>query len=219
MEFFLDTAKVEEVREAVSWGIIRGVTTNPTLMMRAGTSDLKAVTREICDLVQGPVSAEVISADAAGIVQEAQEIATWSPHVVVKVPTTVEGLKALHALQACAPQVRTNATLVFSANQGLMMAQAGATYVSPFVGRIDDAGLDGMEVVRQLVRIFDFYGLEAKILAASLRHPRHVVEAALAGADCATMPLGVLKKAIQSPFTDAGLERFLSDWAQIKGSE
>jgi len=219
VEFFLDTAKVEEIREAVGWGIIRGVTTNPTLMMQAGTSDLKTVTQEICELVQGPVSAEVISTDAAGMVREAREIATWSPHVVIKIPTTVEGLKALHALRASAPEVRTNATLIFSANQGLMMAQAGATFVSPFVGRIDDAGLDGMEVVRQLVEIFDFYGLESKILAASLRHPRHVLEAALAGADCATMPFSVLKKAIQSPFTDVGLERFLSDWGQVAKHE
>lgn len=218
MQFFLDTANIDEIREVVSWGILDGVTTNPSLMMKQGTSDLKAVTIEICELVQGPVSAEVVSTEAEGMLREAEEIAGWHEHVVVKIPTTIEGLKALSEIRNW-DGVKTNATLVFSAAQGLLAAKAGATYVSPFVGRLDDGGLDGMEVVSQLVDIFDTYDIPTKVLAASLRHPMHIVEAALAGADVATMPFSVLKKAIEHPYTEKGLKAFLDDWAKVAKPE
>jgi transaldolase len=238
MKLFLDTAKIEEIREAVSWGVIHGVTTNPSLMQQAGTADLKQVTVEICNLVQGPVSAEVVSTDATGMLREAANIATWHQHIVIKIPSTVQGLKAMkqirswwvdadgtlhtdpaddpdHAECECAWRARVNATLVFSAAQGLLASLAGASYVSPFVGRLDDGGLDGMEIVAQLATIFGNYGMATKVLAASLRHPQHVIQAALAGADVATLPFGVLKKMISHPFTDAGLKAFLDDWAKV----
>ncbi len=238
MKIYLDTAIIDEIREAVSWGVLSGVTTNPSLMMQAGTSDLKKVTVEICELVQGPVSAEVVSTDAAGMLREAAEIATWHEHIVIKIPTTAEGLKAisqirhwwvdtagaLHTDPDDDPllsgdeygwRARVNATLVFSAAQGLLAATAGAAYVSPFVGRLDDGGLDGMEVVSELVDIFDNYGIETEVIAASIRHPQHVVQAALAGSDIATIPFGVLKKMIYHPYTEVGLKAFLDDWARV----
>lgn len=210
---FLDTANVEEIREAASWGVVDGVTTNPTLMMRAGTADLKTNTLKIVDIVQGPVSAEVVATNAAGMVQEAREILSWSAHVFVKIPATTEGLKAMREISTW-PNGRVNATLVFSPAQAYLVAKAGATYASVFVGRMDDAGLDGMEVVRQARAIFDNYDFDCRLLAASIRHTAHVVDALLAGADIITVPFGVLQKTIRSPFTDAGLERFLADWAK-----
>ncbi|MCK4832278.1 MAG: fructose-6-phosphate aldolase [Anaerolineales bacterium] len=238
MRLFLDTAKIEEIRQAVSWGVIHGVTTNPSLMQRAGTSNLKQVSVEICELVQGPVSAEVVSTDAEGMLREAREIATWHEHIVIKIPVTAEGLKAINPMRhwwvdssgllhtdpdddpldsenQFAWPVRVNATLVFSAAQGLLAALAGAAFVSPFVGRLDDGGLDGMEVVSELVEIFDTYGIGTDVLAASLRHPQHVIQAALAGADIATMPFSVLQKMIQHPYTEVGLRAFLDDWAKV----
>ena len=244
MQIFLDTAKIEEIREAVELGVISGVTTNPSLMMRAGRGDYKAVAQEICYLVQGPVSAEVTSTEAEEMVEQAKAIAQWSPHVVVKIPVTAEGLKAIHALSKLTPDpdnicqgcpwrgkcqtdpdvahdlaltwgIRTNATLVFSANQALLAALAGASYVSPFVGRLDDAGNDGMQVVADIVEIFAAYGFETQIIAASIRHPMHIVQAALLGADIATVPYAVLMKAIKHPLTDVGIERFLADWAKV----
>ncbi len=238
MRLFLDTAKIEEIRQAVSWGVIHGVTTNPSLMQRAGTSNLKQVSIEICELVQGPVSAEVVSTDAEGMLREAREIATWQEHIVIKIPVTAEGLKAINPMRhwwvdssgllhtdpdddpldsenQFAWPVRVNATLVFSAAQGLLAALAGAAFVSPFVGRLDDGGLDGMEVVSELVEIFDTYGIGTDVLAASLRHPQHVIQAALAGADIATMPFSVLQKMIQHPYTEVGLRAFLDDWAKV----
>jgi len=239
MQLFLDTAKIEEIREAVSWGVIHGVTTNPSLMNKAGTSDLKRVSIEICDLVQGPVSAEVVSLDAEGMLREAAEIATWHEHIVIKIPVTTEGLKAMKAMRSWwvdtggalhteqdlvavqsgqfAWPVRVNATLVFSAAQGLLAALAGASFVSPFVGRLDDGGLDGMEIVSALVQIFDNYGIGADVIAASLRHPQHVIQAALSGSDIATLPFAVLQKMIKHPYTDAGLRAFLDDWAKVSG--
>lgn len=245
MEIFLDTARIEEIREAANLGVISGVTTNPSLMMRAGRSDYKEVAQEICYVVQGPVSAEVTALEADEMVAQALEIAQWSPHVVIKIPVTAEGLKAISTLfelevdpesicQGCAwlgqcdtdPDIahemaltwgiRTNATLVFSANQALLAALAGATFVSIFVGRLDDAGNDGMQVVADTVEIFETYGLDAQIIAASIRHPMHITEAALLGADIATMPYDVLMKAIKHPLTDAGVERFMADWAKVK---
>jgi len=244
MQIFLDTAKIEEIREAVELGVISGVTTNPSLMMRAGRGDYKAVAQEICYLVQGPVSAEVTSTEAEEMVEQAKAIAQWSPHVVVKIPVTAEGLRAIHALSELTPDpdnicrgcpwrgkcqtdpdvahdlaltwgIRTNATLVFSANQALLAALAGASYVSPFVGRLDDAGNDGMQVVADIVEIFAAYGFETQVIAASIRHPMHIVQAALLGADIATVPYAVLMKAIKHPLTDVGIERFLADWAKV----
>ncbi len=215
-DIFLDTAKLEEIREAARWGILDGVTTNPTLMLRAGAADLRANTLEIVTLVPGPVSAEVVSTDAAGMVEEAREILSWSEQVYVKIPTTVEGLKAMSEI-ASWPNGRINATLIFSPNQAFLVAKAGAAFASVFVGRMDDAGLDGMEVVRQTRAIFDTYGFNCRLLAASIRHPAHVVEALLSGADIITLPFGVLQKMIRSPFTDAGLASFASDWEQVAG--
>jgi transaldolase len=214
---FLDTASLDEIREAASWGVLDGVTTNPTLMMRAGTADLKANTLKIVEIVGGPVSAEVIGTDAAGMIEEARRILSWSEHVFVKIPTTVEGLKAMREISSW-PNGRINATLIFSPAQAYLVAKAGATYASIFVGRMDDAGLDGMEVVRQTRDIFDNYGFDCRVLAASIRHTAHVVDALLAGADIITVPFGVLQKMIRSPFTDVGLERFLADWAKVAGS-
>jgi len=215
-KLFLDTANVEEVRETASWGVLDGVTTNPTLMMQAGTADLKARTLEIAEIVRGPVSAEVVSLDAAGMIAEAREILSWSEHVFVKVPCTVEGLKAMRQISAW-PNGRINATLIFSPTQAYLAAKAGATYASIFVGRMDDAGLDGMEVVRQTRAVFDNYELRCEVLAASIRHTTHVVEALLAGADIITVPFKVLQTMVRSPFTDVGLERFLADWRKVSG--
>ncbi len=215
-QIFLDTASLDEIREAASWGVLDGVTTNPTLMMRAGTADLEANTLEIVEIVQGPVSAEVLSTDGAGMVEEAREILSWSEHVFVKIPTTAEGLRAMKEISSW-PNGRINATLIFSANQAYLVARAGASYASVFVGRMDDAGLDGMEVVRQAREIFDNYGFDCQVLAASIRHPAHVMDALLARADIITMPFPVLQKMIRSPFTDVGLERFLADWEKVAG--
>ncbi len=216
-QLFLDTASIDEIREAASWGVLDGVTTNPTLMMRAGTADLKANTLKIVEIVQGPVSAEVLSTGAPGMIEEAREILIWSEHVFVKIPTTAEGLKAMREISSW-PNGRVNATLIFSPAQACLVAKAGATYASIFVGRMDDAGLDGMEVVRQTRTIFDNYGFDCQVLAASMRHTAHVVDALLAGADIITVPFGVLQKMIRSPFTDVGLERFLADWAKVAGT-
>ncbi|MGQ9492436.1 MAG: transaldolase family protein [Anaerolineae bacterium] len=245
MEIFLDTANLDEIREAVKLGFISGVTTNPSLMMRAGRGDYKEVTREICYLVQNRISAEVVSLDAGGMLAEAKEIATWSPHVVVKVPTIAEGLKAMKVIsrtevdldrlcQGCpwlgkcetdielardmaeSWGIRINATLVFSPNQALFAANAGANFVSPFVGRLDDIGQDGMQVVSDIVQIFETYGIDTQVIAASIRHPLHITQAALAGADIATVPYDVLMKALKHPLTDIGVERFLADWAKVK---
>jgi transaldolase len=246
MEIYLDTADVEEIREAVKMGVVSGVTTNPSLMMLAGRGDYRQVTQEICYLVQGPVSAEVVGTDTEQMLQEAKEIAQWSPHVVVKIPVTPSGLEAMSLLtvtevnpdnicQDCAwvdecamdrdmarelslaQGISTNATLVFSSNQALLAARAGATYASVFVGRLDDAGHDGMAVVAETAEIFDLHGLETQLIAASIRHPLHVPQAALAGADIVTVPYAVLQKMVRHPLTDVGLDRFLKDWKKVTG--
>jgi len=213
-EIFVDTAKIEDIQEAASWGILDGVTTNPSLMFKAGTANRKEQTLKIVEIVQGSVSAEVISTDAAGMVEEAREILSWSEHVYVKIPTIPEGLKAMREISQW-PNGRINATLIFSANQAFLAAKAGASYASIFIGRLDDAGLDGMQVVRETRQVFDNYGMDCKVLAASIRHTAHVTESLLAGADILTMPFAVLKKMIYSPFTDAGLQKFLDDWKKI----
>jgi transaldolase len=215
MELFVDTADIKEIEEAVSWGIVTGCTTNPTLVSVQGKVDFKSHIQRICGIVQGPVSAEVLSLDAEGMIKEAREIATWSPHVVVKIPMTWEGIKATKALSR--DGVKTNVTLVFSPNQALLAGLAGATYVSPFLGRLDDAGHDGMAVVGEIVEIYRKSGITTKVLAASIRHPLHVVQAAKIGADVATVPFKVLKQMVKHPLTDVGIERFLNDWKKVIG--
>ena len=213
MKLFIDSANIEEVRQAAEMGIISGVTTNPSLVAREGR-DFRQVVMEICQLVNGPVSAEVISLEAPGMVQEAIDIAAWSPNVVIKVPMTVEGLKAVRHLTA--KGIKTNVTLVFSSNQALLAARSGATYVSPFVGRLDDISCDGCDVVAETAAIFDMHDIDTQIIAASIRHPLHVTRAALAGADIATVPYAVLLQMVKHPLTDAGVARFIADWEKAR---
>jgi transaldolase len=209
MRLFLDTANIDEVRDAVRMGILSGVTTNPTLMAKEKGISYRERVVEICEAVRGPVSAECVSRELDALLAEAREVASWDEHVVVKIPIDETGLEATSILSR--EGITVNLTLVFSANQALLAATAGATFVSPFVGRIDDAGQDGMEVVRESVEIFDRYHLPAQVLAASLRHPRHVIGAARAGAPIATIPYAVLRAMVRHPLTDAGIERFIAD--------
>lgn len=212
MKIFLDTANVEQIREAASWGIVDGVTTNPSLIAKEGR-DFREVVREICEIVDGPISAEVISLDADGMVEEARELAKIHENIVIKIPMTVEGLKAVKRLSA--EGIKTNVTLVFSANQALLAMKAGATYVSPFVGRLDDIGSVGMELVAQIMDIIDNYGFETEVIVASVRNPIHALDAALLGAHIATLPFPVLEKMVKHPKTDEGIERFLKDWEKV----
>ena len=209
MKLFIDSANIDEIREVAEMGVVCGVTTNPSLVAKEGR-DFKEVVSEICRIVDGPVSAEVISQDADGMIREAAEISTWSPNIVIKIPMTSEGLKAVKALSA--KGIKTNVTLVFSSGQALLAARAGATYVSPFAGRLDDISSDGMGVVGEIAAIFDIHGIPTEIIAASIRHPMHVIEAALVGSDIATVPYRVLMQMTKHPLTDAGIERFLADW-------
>lgn len=214
MQLYLDTANLNEIREIAAWGILSGVTTNPTLLAREKNADMRAVIGEICRLVDGPISAEVISEDVAGMLREGREYAAWHPNVVIKIPMTPAGLTAV--AQLAREGIRTNVTLVFNANQALFSARAGAYFVSPFLGRLDDISEDGMGLVRDIVRIYRNYpAITTRVLAASIRHPRHIVEAALAGADVATCPYKVLKQAVTHPLTDAGIEKFLADWRKL----
>ncbi|SMC00121.1 transaldolase [Thermanaeromonas toyohensis ToBE] len=213
MRIFLDTANIEEIKAAAELGIISGVTTNPSLVAREGRP-LRQVIEEICQLVDGPISAEVISQETPGMLKEARELASIHPNVVIKIPITTEGLKAVKILSQ--EGIKTNVTLVFSANQALLAALAGATFVSPFIGRLDDVGQEGMEVLHDVVSIFAQYGLSTEIIAASIRHPLHVLEAARLGADIATVPYSVLLQMIKHPLTDVGLARFLADWEKLK---
>jgi transaldolase len=209
MRLFLDTASIDEIRAAAKLGVISGVTTNPTLWAKAGGGDYRDVVLEICSIVDGPISAECLSRDVEGLVEEARRVAGWHPNVVVKIPIDEAGLEATSRLSK--EGVKVNMTLVFSANQALLAAHAGATYISPFVGRLDDVGHDGMAVVADSVQVFERYHLPNQILAASLRHPLHVIAAAKAGAHIATMPYSVLKGMLRHPLTDVGIERFLAD--------
>lgn len=213
LRIFLDTANIEEIKAAAELGIISGVTTNPSLVAREGRP-LRQVIEEICQLVDGPISAEVISQETPGMLKEARELASIHPNVVIKIPITTEGLKAVKILSQ--EGIKTNVTLVFSANQALLAALAGATFVSPFIGRLDDVGQEGMEVLHDVVSIFAQYGLSTEIIAASIRHPLHVLEAARLGADIATVPYSVLLQMIKHPLTDVGLARFLADWEKLK---
>jgi transaldolase len=209
VKIFLDTAGIEDIRTAARWGVLDGVTTNPTLFSKVGGS-YDDVLREICAITPGPVSAEVVASDVEGMLREGRHFATLAPNIVVKIPMSEEGLEAIARLAA--EDIRTNCTLIFSANQGLLAAKAGASLLSPFVGRLDDINEDGMTVVRELVSIVDTYDLDAEVLAASIRHPRHVTEAALAGAHIATVPLKVLTQMVHHPLTDSGIETFRRDW-------
>jgi transaldolase len=213
MKFFLDTANVDEIREALSMGMVDGVTTNPSLVAKEGR-DFEPLIQEICELVGGPVSAEVIAVDAEGMIDEARKLAKISNCVVVKIPMTVDGLKAVRTLAA--EGIRTNVTLVFSPLQALMAAKAGASYVSPFVGRLDDLSQEGLLLVEQIAEIYGNYAFDTEIIVASVRNPLHVLESALIGADIATIPFGVLKKLAAHPMTDKGLQAFLDDWKKLE---
>lgn len=218
MKFFIDTAKVEDIRKANDMGIICGVTTNPSLIAKEGR-DFGEVIREIASIVDGPISGEVkaTTVDAEGMIAEGREIAAIHPNMVVKIPMTGEGLKACRTLTA--EGIKTNVTLVFTANQALLAARAGATYVSPFLGRLDDISTDGVELVREIAEIFDVAGIETQIIAASVRHPMHVTQCALAGAHIATVPYKVLEAMIHHPLTDAGIEKFQADYRAVFGEQ
>jgi transaldolase len=214
MKFFLDTADVSEIKWAAEAGLIDGVTTNPSLMSRdAGEADPHQVLKDICSSVDGPVSAEVIAVDADGMYEEGRDLAKIADNIVIKIPLIEDGLVATRKLVA--DGIKVNVTLAFSSVQCLIAAKAGATYVSPFLGRLDDIGHDSMEIIRETRLIYDNYDYETEILAASIRHPRHVAESAMAGADVATIPTGVLKKLLLHPLTDRGLDQFLNDWSKL----
>ncbi len=212
MRFFIDTADVREVKEATAMGLVDGVTTNPSLVARTGRK-FREVLLEICDVVKGPVSAEVVSLTHDEMMREARELAALRPNIVVKIPLIAEGLKAV---KTCADEgIKTNVTLCFSATQALLAAKAGATYISPFVGRLDDVSTDGMQLIAEILEIYDRYGFETEVLVASVRHPMHVQQAARMGAHVATCPLSVLLQLAKHPLTDLGLARFLEDWKKV----
>jgi len=211
MKFFADTADIDEIKALLPTGLMDGVTTNPSLIMKSGR-DFREVVAEICDLVVGPVSAEVTAVEADQMVAEGKSLATIADNVTVKLPLTIEGLKACKALSA--ENIKTNVTLCFSANQALLAAKAGASFISPFIGRLDDMGIDGMDLIREIRVIYDNYGFDTEILAASIRSPNHVKDSALAGADVATAPPKVITALANHPLTDKGLEAFLADWAK-----
>lgn len=213
MKIFLDTANIEEIKEAASWGAVDGVTTNPSLVAKEG-KEFEALVKEICSIVDGPISAEVISLECSGMVDEARKLAKWHKNIVIKIPLTKEGLKAVKILSK--EKIRCNVTLCFSPSQALLAAKAGASYISPFIGRLDDISHTGMDLVKQIKQIYINYGFKTEIIVASVRHPVHVLEAALIGADIATVPYAVLEKLVKHPLTDIGIERFLKDW-QNKG--
>nr|AFM44653.1 transaldolase [Caldanaerobius polysaccharolyticus] len=209
MKFFIDTANVEEIKEANDLGVISGVTTNPSLVAKEGR-DFIEVIKEIASIIDGPISAEVISEDHQGMIQEARKLAAIHNNIVIKIPMTAEGLKAVKALSK--EGIKTNVTLIFSANQALLAARAGATYVSPFVGRLDDISTEGMQLIRDIVEIFKNYDISTEIIVASVRHPMHVLKAAKLGAHIATVPYKVIMQMIKHPLTDAGIQRFKEDW-------
>jgi transaldolase len=213
MKFFIDTANVEEIREINSWGVVAGVTTNPSLVAKEGRDFIETL-KEIIDIVDGPISAEVISTEAPGMIEEGEKLASLSKNIVIKVPMTPEGLKAVKHFSK--KKIKTNVTLVFNANQALLAARAGATYVSPFLGRLDDIGSDGLILVSDIVDIFNAHGIDAEIIAASIRHPIHVLEAAKLGAHVGTIPYKVFGQLVKHPLTDAGIEKFLADWEKAK---
>jgi transaldolase len=217
MRIFLDTADISEIREAARWGILSGVTTNPTLIMKSSGKSHEAVIKEIATIVDGPISAETVSLDTGGMVEEGRRFAAWHPNVVVKVPSTPNGWAAVKQLKQ--EGIRTNVTLCFSANQALFAALAGAYIISPFVGRLDDISEDGMQVVRDTVEIYRLHKLPTLVLAASIRHPLHIIAAAKAGSDIATVPYKVLEQASKHPLTDKGIDTFLADWKKFQESQ
>jgi len=216
MKFFIDSAEIREIRECQEQGIIDGVTTNPSLLAKASTASARSfrdVLAGICEVVRGPVSAEVVSQDRDGMMREARDLAKIAPNIIVKTPLTTEGLKAVR--QCATEGIKTNVTLCFSPAQALLAAKAGAGYISPFVGRLDDIASEGMDVVRKIVSIYKNYGFSTEVLVASVRNPNHIVEAALCGAHVATVPFAVLQQLVKHPLTDGGLANFLSDWAKL----
>jgi len=214
MKIFIDTANIEEIKTANEWGVIDGVTTNPTLVAKEG-KDFKSIVDQILSIVDGPISVEVISTDSKGMVKEALDMSKWSKNIVIKIPMIPEGLKAVKILKE--KGIKTNVTLVFSVNQAILAAKSGATYVSPFIGRLDDIGHDGMQIIRDLVQIYknEKYGFKTEIIVASVRHPLHVVDSAKIGAHVATIPFSVIEKMFKHPLTDIGLEKFLKDWKKV----
>ena len=213
MRIFLDTANIDQIRQAAKLGIISGVTTNPSLVSKEATADYETVTKTICSIVSGSVSVEVLAEDAESMIKEARIKASWAPNVTIKIPATADGLEAMSVLSK--ENIEVNMTLCFSLNQALLGALAGATYVSPFVGRLDDIGHDGMQLVKDIVDVFKHYQLSTQVIAASIRHPLHCVVAAKAGAHIATVPYNVLMQMINHPLTDAGISRFLADWRRV----
>jgi len=213
MRIFLDTANIDQIRQAAKLGIISGVTTNPSLVSKEGLADYKAVVKEICSIVSGPISAEVLTEDAQTMIEQARDISTWAPNMAIKIPITPDGLEATSILAK--EGVKINMTLCFSLNQAVLAALAGAAFVSPFVGRLDDIGQNGMELVKDIVDVFNTYNFSTKVIAASIRHPQHCVAAAKAGAHIATVPYKVLMQMIHHPLTDIGIDRFLSDWKRV----
>jgi len=213
MKIFVDTANIDEIKEATSWGIVQGVTTNPTLVSKE-RRPFRELVEEICAIVDGPISVEVTSTDADGMVEEGKEIASWHPNIVLKIPMGVEGIKAVKRLSS--EGIKTNVTLIFSPNQALLAAEAGATYASIFVGRLDDIGYDGMEVVEKSLKIYRNYSFNTEIIVASVRHPIHILRAGEMGAPIVTAPFKVLEMMFKHPLTDIGLQRFLADWEKLK---
>ena len=213
MKLFIDTANINHIEEAASWGVIEGVTTNPSLIAKEGR-DFKEAIDIITGLIKGPVSAEVTELTAEKMITQARELSKWADNIAVKIPMTEEGIKATSVVSK--DGINVNMTLVFSANQALLAAKAGAAYVSPFVGRLDDIGQDGMEVVREIIDIFKIYDIGTEVISASIRHPRHVVESALASADIATIPYKILKQMFKHALTDVGIDRFMADWEKMK---
>lgn len=213
MKFFIDTANINEIKEAAALGILDGVTTNPSLVAKEG-KDFRALLDEIIKIVDGPISAEVISTDYDGILKEARDLSSIHKNIVVKIPLIKEGLKAVKTLND--EGIKVNVTLCFSPTQALLAAKAGAAYISPFIGRLDDISTNGMDLISQVVQIYSNYNFETQVLVASVRHPMHVAEAALIGADVCTIPFGVINKLFNHPLTDIGLEKFLSDWKKLK---
>lgn len=209
MKFFIDTANIEEIKKGVEMGMVDGVTTNPSLIAKED-KPFEEIIKEICEIVEGPVSAEVVSLEADGMVAEARELVKISDKIVIKIPMITEGIKAVKRLTA--EGIKTNVTLVFSAAQALLAAKAGATYVSPFVGRLDDIGVQGMELISDIVTVYDNYGYQSEVIVASVRSPQHVMDSALIGADIATIPLKVIEQLAKHPLTDIGMEQFLADW-------
>ena len=213
MKLFIDTANVNEIKEAAGWGIVDGVTTNPTLIAKEGRNFVEVV-KEICAIVDGPVSAEVVSQDAEGMLKEAEPLLKIHRNITIKIPMTLEGLKAVKALSQRG--VMTNVTLIFSVNQALLAAKAGATFISPFVGRLDDISENGMDLIADIIRIYNNYGFKTQVIVASVRNPVHVMESAKMGAHIATVPFNVMKQLASHPLTDNGIKRFLDDWAKVK---